>query len=90
MRPAFGAARNRFREVNVNVETVGKLLGGKVQHNIEAGIFQNACPIRMSYVLNYCGVPIPPTADMRRLRGVIKTLHVSRKGYDCFSANCTG
>ena len=23
MRPAFGAARNRFREVNVNVETVG-------------------------------------------------------------------
>ena len=57
MRPAFGAARNRFREVNVNVETVGKLLGGKVQHNIEAGIFQNACPIRMSYVLNYCGVP---------------------------------
>ena len=42
MRPAFGAAWNRFREVNVNVETVGKLLGGKVQHNIEAGIFQNA------------------------------------------------
>ena len=35
MRPAFGAAWNRFREVNVNVETVGKLLGGKVQHNIE-------------------------------------------------------
>ena len=23
------------------------------------GIFQNACPIRMSYVLNYAGVPIP-------------------------------
>ena len=31
MRPAFGAAWNRFREVNVNVEQVGKLLGGKVQ-----------------------------------------------------------
>ena len=56
MRPAFGAAWNRFREVNVNVEQVGKLLGGKVQHNIDAGIFKNACPIRMSYVCisSYC------------------------------------
>lgn len=45
MCPAFGAARNRFREVNVNVEQVGKLLGGKVQHNnIDAGIFKMHAP----------------------------------------------
>lgn len=44
MRPAFGAAWNRFREVNVNVEQVGKLLGGKVQHNIDAGIFKMPVP----------------------------------------------
>ncbi|STQ11228.1 putative cytoplasmic protein [Enterobacter cloacae] len=29
MRPAFGAAWNRFKEVNVNVEQVGKLIGGE-------------------------------------------------------------
>ncbi len=38
---------------------VGLLIGGKVQHNIAERIFENACPIRMSYVLDYTGVPIP-------------------------------
>jgi hypothetical protein len=35
--------------------------GGKVEQNIKSGIFQNACPIRMSYVLNCTGVPVPRT-----------------------------
>lgn len=78
MRPAFGAAWNRFREVNVNVETVGKLLDGKVQHNIEAGIFQNACPIRMSYVLNYCGVPIPSNSRYATVTGSDKKRYMYR------------
>lgn len=69
MRPAFGAAWNRFKEVNVNVEQVGKLLGGKVQHNIDAGIFKNACPIRMSYVLNYCGIPVPSNSKYATVTG---------------------
>lgn len=43
----------------MSVKEVGKRIGGKVGYNIEAGIFQNACPIRMSYVLNYNGIPIP-------------------------------
>lgn len=27
--------------------------------NIDSGVFQNACPIRMSYVFNKCGISIP-------------------------------
>lgn len=59
VRPLFGAAWARFAEVNVPVAEVGKKIGGKVEYNIESGDFQNACPIRMSYVLNYTGVPVP-------------------------------
>ena len=61
IRPFFGAAWAKFIEVNVPVADVGKKIGGKVEQNIASGIFQNACPIRMSYVLNYTGVPIPRT-----------------------------
>jgi Type VI secretion system (T6SS), amidase effector protein 4 len=59
IRPFFGAAWTKFAEINVPVPAVGKKLGGKVEYNIKTGRFQNACPIRMSYVLNYTGVPIP-------------------------------
>jgi hypothetical protein len=55
----FGVAWMKFSEVNVPVPAVGAKIGGKVEQNIKSGIFQNACPIRMSYVLNYTGVPIP-------------------------------
>jgi len=48
LRPQFSAAWNRFSEVNVSVEKVGEKLGGNVEANIASGIFQNACPIRMS------------------------------------------
>ena len=56
-RPHFDAAWSRFSEVNVSVMAVGRKLGGKVAQNIASGIFQNACPIRMSYVLNYSALP---------------------------------
>jgi hypothetical protein len=52
-------AWTRFFEVNLPVGAVGRKIGGKVEQNIKAGIFQNACPIRMSYVLNHSGVLIP-------------------------------
>lgn len=58
-RPLFNKAWSLFSEVNVDVMSVGEKIGGKVKFNIENGIFANACPIRMSYVLNYSGTPIP-------------------------------
>ncbi len=47
------------REINVPVKVVGRKIGGHIQINIDSGVFQNACPIRMSYVLNKCGVSVP-------------------------------
>jgi hypothetical protein len=46
--------------INLPVAAVGKKIGGAVQKNIElpVGGFENACPIRMSYVLNTVGFPI--------------------------------
>jgi hypothetical protein len=60
-RPNFGQVWSRFQDVNVSVSDVGTKIGGKVGENISKGIFENACPIRMSYVLNYTGVRIPQT-----------------------------
>lgn len=60
-RPSFDAAWARFNEVKLPVKAVGKKIGGKVEANTNSGIFLNACPIRMSYVLNYTGVRIPKT-----------------------------
>jgi cytoplasmic protein len=37
---------------------VGSIIGGKVEVNIKANIFQNACAIRLSYAFNYSGMPI--------------------------------
>lgn len=53
-------AWNAFTTINIPVKEVGKKLGGKVQENIDMpeGGFENACPIRMSYVLNQIGLPI--------------------------------
>lgn len=55
-RPNFSVAWSLFADVNVPVKAVGKKIGGKVEANIESGVFKNACPIRMSYVLNRTGV----------------------------------
>jgi hypothetical protein len=60
-RPLFNSAWIAFSQVHTDILGVGKIIGGKVQHNIEmgtAGGFENACPIRMSYVLNQTGFPI--------------------------------
>jgi len=57
-RPSFSSAWDRFREINVNVESVGQKIGGKVGQNVKSGVFRNACPIRMSYVFNHTGFPI--------------------------------
>ncbi|HMW73224.1 MAG TPA: T6SS effector amidase Tae4 family protein, partial [Cellvibrionaceae bacterium] len=58
-RPLFSKSWNLFLEVNADVKSVGDKIGGKVKFNIDNGIFTNACPIRMSYVLNYSGTSIP-------------------------------
>lgn len=57
--PSFALAWTRFAEVHVAVAAVGTKIGGKVGANVASGVFQNACPIPMSYVLNHTGVPIP-------------------------------
>ena len=59
VKPSFIKAWTYFAEINIPVKEVGKKIGGKVQVNIDSGDFQNACPIRMSYVLNKVGIPIP-------------------------------
>lgn len=67
-RPKFALARQAFREVydeaGKTVSGVGTLIGGKVDYNINAltpeqGRFENACAIRMSYVLNKTGNKVP-------------------------------
>lgn len=51
IRPNFTKAWMYFSEINTPVKEVGKIIGGNVKTNIDSGIFLNACPIRMSYVL---------------------------------------
>ena len=62
-RPLFSTCWARFTQINVPVSDVGKKIGGKVEFNITQGIFVNACPIRISYVLNRVGVHIPGPAS---------------------------
>ena len=58
LRPLFHSAWARFQQINVSVGDVGRIIGGKVRVNIDSGAFPNACPIRMSYVLNRTGFPV--------------------------------
>lgn len=57
--------------VRLPVYNVGQKIGGAVQKNTEmtAGGFENACPIRMSYVLNYTGFPIPKSSQYAMVSG---------------------
>lgn len=52
---------------------VGKKIGGKVQENFELpegkGRFENACPIRMSYVLNMTGFQIHKSSRYSSVSG---------------------
>lgn len=65
-RPLFSTLWKNFATIYGDgiVATVGTTIGGKVGQNIELGIkdpntgFTNACAIRMSYSLNYSGIPI--------------------------------
>lgn len=66
-RPSFNEAWLAFRKVNHSVADVGSIIGGNVGKNITGGYFQNACPIRMSYVLNATGFPIARNSRMQRL-----------------------
>lgn len=66
-RPSFNEAWLAFRKVNHSVADVGSIIGGNVGKNITGSYFQNACPIRMSYVLNATGFPIAVTLRMQRL-----------------------
>ncbi|MFT4171043.1 MAG: type VI secretion system amidase effector protein Tae4 [Rhodocyclaceae bacterium] len=66
--------------VRVPVREVGKIIGGKVQQNIEMskGGFDNACPIRMSYVLNVTGFPIPKTGLHAMVSGADGSQYIYR------------
>jgi hypothetical protein len=61
-RPRFSQAWQAFTIVNRPVAAVGTLIGGKVGLNIRTGTFSNACPTRISYVLNVTGFPITARA----------------------------
>lgn len=67
-RPSLVRTRLAFKEIyndiGKSVSAVGTKIGGKVNYNInslsiEQGRFENACAIRMSYVLNKTGIKIP-------------------------------
>ena len=65
-------------EVKKSVKEVGELIGGKVKLNIDAGTFVNACPIRMSYVLNKTGIMIPRGAGYAVSSGEDKNWYIYR------------
>lgn len=67
-RPKLLQVKKSFREVyddiGKTVSAVGTKIGGKVDYNINVvpkgqGRFENACAIRMSYVLNQNGIKVP-------------------------------
>jgi len=71
-RPKLRESVNAFKEVydyiGGTVEAVGKKIGGKVDYNInhlsvDQGGFENACAIRISYVLNKTGFKVPKLPD---------------------------
>ena len=78
-RPMFMQAWGLFTRVNVPVASVGRTIGGRVGQNVASGVFQNACPIRMSYVLNYSGVPIP-SAGYHVVSGADRRWYIFRVG----------
>jgi hypothetical protein len=75
-----------FSTVNVGLSEVGKVIGGKVQQNIEIGLkdtqhhgFENACAIRMSYSLHHSGITIiPGHPTWETVSGADKKLYIYR------------
>lgn len=82
VRPAFNSAWVAFMAVQLPVAEVGKKIGGNVQKNIElpAGGFENACPIRMSYVLNTTGAPIQKSSLYAMVSGGDRFQYIYRVG----------
>lgn len=68
--------------VRLSVAAVGKKIGGNVQKNIElpTGGFANACPIRISYVLNVTGFPIQKSARYAMVSGADSRQYIYRVG----------
>ena len=81
-RPTFGSAWGAFMVVQLPIAEVGKKIGGNVQKNIElsAGGFENACPIRMSYVLNMAGFPIQKCSKYAMVSGAGNYQYIYRVG----------
>ena len=77
-RPAFLKAWKLFKDVKISVKDVGEKIGGKIKANIDSGIFANACSIRMSYVLNHAGVPIPSGAGYAVVSGADNAWYMYR------------
>lgn len=67
-----------FRKVNHSVADVGSIIGGNVGKNITGGYFQNACPIRMSYVLNATGFPIARNSPYAKVSGADNKFYIYR------------
>lgn len=65
-KPKFNLLWQQFAAVNVPVQQLGPIIGGKVAQNIELAKthpdqgFENGCAIRMSYVLHHAGIVIGP------------------------------
>ncbi|EAU4476870.1 type VI secretion system amidase effector protein Tae4 [Salmonella enterica] len=77
-RPSFNEAWLAFRKVNHSVADVGSIIGGNVGKNITGGYFQNACPIRMSYVLNATGFPIARNSPYAKVSGADNKFYIYR------------
>lgn len=65
VKPTFLRAQSHFRKIygDGTLAHVSNTLGGKVQVNIDGEFFENACAIRMSYVLNKVGLSVPRMAN---------------------------
>jgi hypothetical protein len=68
-RPNFENAWSAFQKVNMKPSLVGNLIGGKVKYNFDIGAFENACTIRLSYVLNSCDCDIARSPDISTVSG---------------------
>lgn len=56
---AWAASKKIYDPINPG-KKVAQVIGGHVAKNIDAPDgWENTCAVRMSYILNYCGVSIP-------------------------------
>ncbi|HEJ8099123.1 TPA: type VI secretion system amidase effector protein Tae4 [Serratia marcescens] len=66
-RPIFSAAwaaSTKIYNAQYSAQNVAKIIGGRVTMNIAPnGKWENTCAVRMSYILNKSGFPIPYVKD---------------------------